>query len=282
MSDLTLGSLFAGIGGFDLGFERAGWKTIWQIEIDPRNRAVLADRFPDAQRFADVLNVGAETLPPVACITAGFPCQDISVSGSRTGRGSGLAGERSGLFWQAIRVIREILPTWVVLENVLGLFSVNARADFEAVIRALADSGYLGFWRVLNAQYFGVPQNRRRVFMVAGFGRYPTFDVLADAAPMAALHTAYSAREKSWSEANAWAGHTLQAHTRLSQITLGCEPLVAEQGRWGAMVERARKSRVHGVPSGLDSAACYQKWAAGNAVPPQIAEWIALKLLESM
>ncbi|HEY0288800.1 MAG TPA: DNA cytosine methyltransferase [Pseudomonas sp.] len=85
----------------------------------------------------------------------------------------GLRGERSGLFWEVIRILKEVQPRWVVLENVVNLLAVNDCEDFETVIRALADGGYVGCWRVLNAQYFGVPQQRRRVFLVAGLGRMP-------------------------------------------------------------------------------------------------------------
>ncbi len=108
-------------------------------------------------------------------ITGGFPCQDISLAGARDSKRDkrGLRGERSGLFWEVIRILKEVQPRWVVLENVVNLLAVNDCEDFETVIRALADGGYVGCWRVLNAQYFGVPQQRRRVFLVAGLGRMP-------------------------------------------------------------------------------------------------------------
>ena len=157
MHQPTIGSLFAGIGGFDVGFENAGYRTAWQVELNPINRAVLADRFPHARQFEDVRECGAHNLSAVDVITAGFPCQDISIAGSHAPRG--LQGERSGLFWEVIRILKETQPRWVVLENVVNLLAVNDSRDFETVIRALADCGYVGFWRVLNAQYFGVPSN---------------------------------------------------------------------------------------------------------------------------
>jgi DNA (cytosine-5)-methyltransferase 1 len=191
----TIGSLFAGIGGFDLGFENAGYNTAWQVELNPVNRAVLADRFPHAQRFNDVRECGAHNLTPVDVLTGGFPCQDISLAGARYANKEkrGLRGERSGLFWEVIRIIKEIQPRWVVLENVVNLLAVNDSEDFETVIRALADCGYVGCWRVLNAQYFGVPQQRRRIFLVAGLGRMPPMELLADAAPVDAIPPASSA-----------------------------------------------------------------------------------------
>ncbi|WP_150688928.1 DNA cytosine methyltransferase [Pseudomonas fluorescens] len=175
MQQPTLGSLFAGIGGFDVGFENAGYRSAWQIELNPINRAVLADRFPRAQQFEDVRHCGAHNLCSVDVLTAGFPCQDISIAGARESNRDirGLRGERSGLFWEVIRILKEIQPRWVVLENVVNLLAVNDSHDFETVIRALADCGYVGFWRVLNAQYFGVPQQRRRIFLVAGYRHMP-------------------------------------------------------------------------------------------------------------
>jgi DNA-cytosine methyltransferase len=175
MQQPTIGSLFAGIGGFDLGFENAGYRSAWQVELNPINRAVLADRFPHAQQFEDVRQCGAHNLSPVDVLTAGFPCQDISVAGARESNREtrGLRGARSGLFWEVVRILKETQPRWVVLENVVNLLAVNDSHDFETVIRALAECGYVGFWRVLNAQYFGVPQQRRRILLVAGYRRMP-------------------------------------------------------------------------------------------------------------
>lgn len=164
---MTHGSLFAGIGGFDLGFERAGWHTVWQVEQEPCCRKVLAARFPGAERLEDVRDVGAHNLRPVDCITAGVPCQDVSVAGKR----AGLAGERTGLFYEFARILREIRPAWFVFENVPGLLSSNRGRDFAEVLRVLmVECGYGVAWRVLNSQFFGVAQRRRRVFIVGRFG----------------------------------------------------------------------------------------------------------------
>jgi site-specific DNA-cytosine methylase len=116
---MNVGSLFAGIGGFDLGFERAGMHTAWQVELDPYCRAVLAKHFPDAERFEDVREVGAHNLAPVDLICGGFPCQDLSVAG----KGAGIDGERSGLWAEFARIIRELEPRYVVIENVPALLS---------------------------------------------------------------------------------------------------------------------------------------------------------------
>lgn len=177
----TIGSLFAGIGGFDLGFERAGFRTTWACEIDQKAQAVLRLRFPDAKLHDDVCAVGAHNLEPVDVVTFGSPCQDLSVAGKR----AGLAGERSGLFHEAVRVIRELRaahgkPDFAIWENVPGAFSSNAGRDFAAVIDALVNIGARDVaWRVLDSRFFGVAQRRRRVFLVADFGGERAEQVLA-------------------------------------------------------------------------------------------------------
>jgi DNA (cytosine-5)-methyltransferase 1 len=275
----TLGSLFAGIGGLDLGFERAGWRSVWQVEIDPIARAVLGHRFPDARQFEDVRHCGAANLSAVDCITAGFPCQDISTAGSCSAR-LGLAGARSGLFSEAMRIVQELQPRWLVLENVAALLHSQDCRDIETVVRTVADCGYMGFWRVLDAQYFGSPCRRRRIFLVAGLGRYPTFDLLADAAPVDSIPSSSFPEWKPRDE-TAWAGHTLCATTAPSQICLGGESLVAHPHGWHQMVERRRTSQDHGFCLGLDAANLAEAKGAGNAVAVQVAQWIAQKLLRS-
>lgn len=159
---LKVGSLFAGIGAFDLGFERAGMATAWQVEIDPEARSVLRRHFPHAQQHEDVRTVGAHNLQPVDVICGGFPCQDLSVAGKR----AGLAGQRSGLFYEMTRIVDELKPTYVVWENVPGLLSANGGRDFFAVLAELARVGYDGAWTCLDSAFFGVAQQRRRIFGV--------------------------------------------------------------------------------------------------------------------
>ncbi len=163
---MRFGSLFAGIGGFDLGFERAGMECLYQVEIDAACRRVLSHHWPDVKRFKDVRDVGAVGLPEVDLLCGGFPCQDVSVAGRR----AGLNGARSGLFYEFVRIVGEHLPAWVVIENVPGLLSSRRGRDMGAVLGPLAELGYGFAYRVLDAQYFGVPQRRRRVFIVGCLG----------------------------------------------------------------------------------------------------------------
>lgn len=169
---MTLVSLFDGIGGFPLAFERAGVKTVATVEIDKPAAQVSARHFPHAHQFDDVTKVTGDDLTAVGfvpgrgIITAGWPCQDLSVAGRR----AGLAGARSGLWWEVVRILSETGSRWFVGENVPGLLSSNGGEDMGAVVGALGDLGYGFAYRVLDAQWFGVPQRRRRVFFVGHFG----------------------------------------------------------------------------------------------------------------
>lgn len=162
-------SLFAGVGGFDLGFERAGMTCVGQVEIDSKARAVLERHWPDVPKHDDVTTaiewadrIGLTGRVDVVC--GGFPCQDVSVAGKR----AGLAGKRTGLFFDALAFAAHTQARVIVLENVPGLLSSNSGRDFQTVISSLADAGYRHIeWRVLDSQFFGVPQRRRRIFVVA-------------------------------------------------------------------------------------------------------------------
>jgi len=171
---MKMTSLFSGIGGFDLGFERCGVEVVDQVEIDKNCRELLGRRFPKARILEDVREYGRDQGGAVDVITGGFPCQDLSVAGRR----AGLAGERSGLWFEFARIIDEIEPSWVVIENVPGLLSSDRGRDFAVIIRWLAERGYGVSWRVLDSQYFGVPQRRRRVFIVGSFGSGRSAEVL--------------------------------------------------------------------------------------------------------
>ena len=188
---MTLGSLFDGIGGWLLAARHAGVTPVWASEIEPFPCSVTARRFPDVKQLGDITKIDPDTLPPVDIICAGSPCQDLSIAGKR----EGLNGERSGLFRTAVDLVRRMrertagkYPRFFVWENVPGAFSSNRGMDFQAVLEEIGESeipmpqgnrwapaGLVQFpgaeiaWRVLDAQYWGVPQRRRRIFLVADF-----------------------------------------------------------------------------------------------------------------
>ena len=169
---ITVVSLFDGIGGFPLAFERAGARTVATVEIDKAAAAVSARHFPHAAHFDDVTKVTGDDfravgfVPDRGVITAGFPCQDLSVAGRR----AGLAGARSGLWWDVVRLLDETRSRWFLGENVPGLLSSNGGRDMGAVLGSLGDLGYGFAYRILDAQWFGVPQRRRRVFIIGHLG----------------------------------------------------------------------------------------------------------------
>ncbi len=166
-------SLFSGVGGFDLGLEAAGMTCAAQVEWDRHCQRVLRRHWPDVPKWEDVADVNGADLPEVDLIAFGSPCQDLSVAGRR----AGFDGDRSVLFYEATRIIREMrdasggrFPAWAVWENVAGALSSTGGRDFAAVTDDLADAGALVLeWAVLDARWFGVPQRRRRVFLVACF-----------------------------------------------------------------------------------------------------------------
>jgi len=191
---LTLGSLFDGSGGFPLGGALAGITPVWASEIEPFPIRVTTLRFPNMKHYGDISTLNGSELEPVDIITFGSPCQDMSVAGKR----DGLGGSRSSLFYEAIRIIKEMrgatngeYPRFIVWENVPGAFSSNRGEDFRAVLEeickikeeqmpipksekwesagCIVGDGYSIAWRQLDAQFWGVPQRRKRIYLVADF-----------------------------------------------------------------------------------------------------------------
>lgn len=157
---MRIGSLFSGIGGLELGLERAGLgHTAWQVERDPFCLSILQSHWPEALRLDDVHHAGRATLPRVDLICGGFPCQDVSSAGNR----AGLAGSRSGLWREFARVVSEMRPEWVVVENVAS----GANLWLDAVVRDLEELAYACLPLPLSAAGVGAPHLRRRVFVVA-------------------------------------------------------------------------------------------------------------------
>lgn len=175
-------SLFAGVGGFDLGLESTGHTCVGQVEIDKNARKILERHWPNVPKHDDVttaIDWGKEIglVGSTDLVVGGFPCQDLSVAGKR----AGLAGERSGLFHDALAFAKSVEAKTILLENVPGLLSSNQGRDFGTVLTELADAGFSNIeWRVLNSQFFGVAQRRRRVFIVASVGTEPFKQILAE------------------------------------------------------------------------------------------------------
>lgn len=169
-------SFFSGVGGLDLGFERAGIETVSVCEIDPYASSVLAERFPSAPNLGSITEVQANDIPEADIWSGGFPCQDLSVAGKR----AGFSGKRSSLAFTFLDLVEQRRPRWIVLENVPGLFSSNGGADFGRLLYEVEQLGYGVAWRILDARYFGVAQRRRRVFIVGSFGTDRAGEVLLE------------------------------------------------------------------------------------------------------
>ena len=231
----TFGSLFAGIGGFDLGFERAGMECKWQVEIDEYANRVLKKHWPDVRRHGDI-----KTFPPgepddwrVDCICGGFPCQDISYAG----KGAGLDGERSGLFYEAVRIIRELEPRVVVLENVAALLT----RGMDDVLGTLASLGFDAEWDVLSAAAFGLPHYRERVFIV-GFNR-------------------------NHAGLRGWPTKSAIPRIEPNYSRIRAEEFMQDQPCMVGVDD--------GIPRYVDG-----RRGLGNAVVPQVAEWIGRRVVE--
>lgn len=171
--NLRVASFFSGIGGFDLGFERAKFEVAMQCEIDQFCTSILEKWWPNVVRFKDVKKLSSSDVPESDVWVGGFPCQDVSVA--RMGPRAGLRGSRSGLFHDFARLLGERRPRVFVIENVPGLLSSHGGRDFGLIVRTLANFGYGLGWRVLNSRHFGVPQSRQRVYLVGCYrdGRGP-------------------------------------------------------------------------------------------------------------
>ena len=188
-------SLFSGVGGFDMGLENAGMQTVFQCEWDKHANSILHKHWPDVPKWDDVSTLTGKHIlahaPVIDVVAWGSPCQDLSVAGKR----AGLEGGRSGLFHKGIRIIKELqeetngqYPRISIWENVVGALNSNRGADFGIILNEMAEAGALAVeWSVLDAQYFGIPQRRRRVFVIAIFD-----PVLASRCPSPLLPVAES------------------------------------------------------------------------------------------
>lgn len=270
---MTFGSLFAGIGGFDLGFERAGMQCLWQVEKDDWCRSKLAKHWPDVKRYEDVCDVGKHNLRTVDVICGGFPCQDVSIAGKQAGIGE---GTRSGLWSQFHRIISELRPRYAVLENVSNLLSGpkwKRGQWFGRILGDLAEIGYDAEWEVLPASAFGAPHERERAFIVA----HPNGEWELQ-------------QERCEQNKWGWIGDCIEADFTTNIASHRCRQVEQDERRTtsgerptrsvGELFRPIRKSTwwaiepdvvrlVYGIPNQVDRVR-----GCGNAVVPQIAEYI--------
>ena len=246
---MNVGSLFSGIGGFDLGLERAGMRVVWQSEIDPYASAVLRKHWPAVPNHGDIRNIRAGTVEPVDVLCGGFPCQDISNAGKR----AGIDGERSGLWSEYARVIGELRPRYVIVENVAALLG----RGIERVLGDLAALGFDAEWHCISACEFGAPHSRERVFLIAyahEIGCWRWGDYLSDATGFD--HWQATQGQREWADVERWLGATFQ-------------------DRDGSGTHSQAVGVVDGIPRELECG------MFGNAIVPQVAEVIGLAIMSS-
>ena len=240
---MRFGSLFAGIGGMDRGLESSGMSCCWQVENDPHAVRVLEKHWPNVERFEDVRTVGKYNLRQVDLICGGFPCQDLSFAG----KGAGLNGKRSGLWFEFLRIICELRPRYVIVENVPAILV----RGMDTVLGGLAGIGYDAEWDCLSAREFGADHLRRRIFIVA----YP------NSQGRAGLESGRSPRVFGQRRRSGKAYLQLEDWRTRPLFDSGRAPLLCRR-------EDGVSNRVHRLKR------------IGNAIVPQIAEWIGKQIME--
>jgi DNA (cytosine-5)-methyltransferase 1 len=238
---IRIGSLFAGIGGFELGLERAipNSQTIWQVEQEPFCQKVLEKHWPNAKMYDDVRTVGSHNLESVDILCGGFPCQDISTAG----KGKGLEGEKSGLWKEMYRIISELRPKVAVLENVPAI----TFRGLHRIVGSLSEIGYDCEWDIISARQFGAPHLRKRWFAVAYPKRSPS-------------QIPIEGKQSSFKELGSVSPN---GSSQWTQRTV--EPVVPRM--------------ANGLPRRMDRIKRLR--SLGNAIVPQCSEYIGLQILNS-
>lgn len=264
---MRVGSLFAGIGGFDLGLERAGFEIAWQVEIDPYCQRVLAKHWPHVRRYGDITTVDWAAVERVDLLCGGFPCQDISLAG----KGAGLTGSRSGLWSEYVKAIETLKPRWVLIENVAAL---RARG-LDQVLGALAALGYDAEWHCIPASAVGAPHRRDRVWIIAyaqsngAQGR-----ILQQRGTVAREDGEVQSMADALGESTEGRHNGVERRERSEGETYlhGRPGSGVTDGGWIPEPDVGRVA--HGVPSRVD-----RLRGLGNAIVPQIAEWLGRQIM---
>lgn len=289
---MRFASFFAGIGGFDLGFERAGMQVVFHCEIDEFCQKILKRHWPEVPLHADITTLEATVIPSAELWCAGWPCQDLSHANA--GDRKGLAGARSGLFYDFMELVKQVHPTWLVLENVPGFLSAEQGTALETVVDALEENGYLGGWTACNTLDAGLPHNRDRIFFIASFRSGRAYNFFADCGQ---LHGDFAKGDESREEARPGVRGGVERDAPLVVQRRGgfgytkaksFSPTIRTQtgGHQGGHSDRPilcgekldleRVREAYGVSSKLDGR---RGRLIGNSVSPTVAEWIGRKIM---
>lgn len=289
---MKVASFFSGIGGFDVGFEKAGMTIVFQCEIDSFCQSILRKHWPDVPLFEDINKVSPEDVPESDLWCGGFPCQDLSLANQ--GKREGLNGGRSGLFFKFAELVSKRTPRWIVIENVPGLLNSAKGEDFRVLLQKLDEFGYGISWRVLDAKYFGTPQRRRRVFIVGSLGTFLSAQVLFERGATTFPEKACVGQK----EINATGFAECLRKTDIYSIqhaSIGRKHTAGPQAkgyrndgetytldsRGGAdavcsTIDPFRVREIAGIPTWLDGK---RYRAIGNAVAVPVVEWIGRRIM---
>lgn len=283
----TIVSLFTGVGGFDLGFQRRSGNVRLMCEIDPAARAVLRDRFPNVEIVEDVHSL--KKIPSdTDVLTMGFPCQDLS----QVGTCSGISGPSSGIVWTALKLVRESPPSALLIENVPFMLQLAGGEAIRRLTKELQKIGYRWAYRVIDARAFGLPQRRPRVFLYALLEGDPRTVLLSEdvgAAPEPGTNGHEPAVGFYWTEGNRGLGTALDGIPPLkggSAFGIPSSPAILMPDGRVVTLHIRDAERLQGFPAGWTSAAETVsrpgvRWRlVGNAVNVRVAEWLASRIVE--
>ena len=292
---MKVASFFSGIGGIDLGLEKAGMEVVFQCEINKFGQEILHQHWPNVQLEGDINDVKGSSIPTADLWCGGFPCQDLSLANQ--GKRQGLEGARSGLFYLFAELIRaqEKKPRWVFMENVPGLLNSRKGDDLRRLLYTMDELGYGVSWRVLDAKYFGTPQRRRRVYIVASYRSLRSAEVLFEQGATSIVDKAGGFGEHSYAPGvereDRVANYYAIQHAGIGRVPSAGPQAKGYRNDGEAYTCDSRGSsdaicQTHdafgireatGFPSGLDS----KRWTAlGNAVAVPVIEWIGNRIIE--
>lgn len=268
---MKLGSLFSGIGGFELGLERAipELETIWQVEQDKFCQRVLSKHWPNAKIYDDVRNITKNNVEPVDMLCGGFPCQDISIAG----KGKGInEGKKSSLWWEMHRIISELRPRIVVLENVPAI----TFRGLDDVLGSLSEIGYDAEWCIISAAQFGAPHKRERWFCVA----YPNSNRIREkneiCAGRASSEICNRKSDAAYPDSNRTQVPIEGRQSSIKESGSSCQNRTIGYYWKRFPTQSPLCNRNDGIPNRLA-----RLRALGNAIVPQCSQWIGEQILNS-
>ena len=268
---IRIGSLFSGIGGFELGLERAikNSKTIWQVEQNKFCQTILRKHWPDATIYDDVRDIKKDNVSPVDILCGGFPCQDISIAGKQ----GGIHAEKSGLWWEMLRIIGELRPRIIVLENVSNIIRLGGLD----VLGSLASIGYNAEWTIISARMFGAPHLRKRWFCVC----YPAdSDGRSTSTEICARREEHSMRNcGDAADSNNASFKRNRKSSRIQEKESESDNKIYRSG-YGYWRKTEAVSALCNLDDGLPDRLARLR-ALGNAIVPQCSEWIGDQIVRS-